>query len=114
VVMAAGNEGNNQPSYPARNADRFGIAVGSIDLNGSMDYDSNRAGSTPLDYVVAPGVDIYSTTPDNTYQTYSGTSMAVPHVAGVAALVLSADPTLTPAQVEYILTTTANRNGLVA
>jgi subtilisin family serine protease len=114
VVMAAGNEGNNQPDYPARNADRFGIAVGSIDLNGSMDYDSNRAGSTPLDYVVAPGVDIYSTTPDNTYQTYSGTSMAVPHVAGVAALVLSADPTLTPAQVEYILTTTANRNGLVA
>ena len=114
VVMAAGNEGNNQPSYPARNADRFGIAVGSIDLNGSMDYDSNRAGSTPLDYVVAPGVDIYSTTPDNTYETYSGTSMAVPHVAGVAALVLSADRTLTPAQVEYILTTTANRNAVIA
>jgi subtilisin family serine protease len=38
--------------------------------------------------------------------------MAVPHVAGVAALVLSANPTLTPAQVEYILTTTANRNAV--
>ncbi|NJK69950.1 MAG: S8 family serine peptidase [Microcoleus sp. SU_5_3] len=112
VVMAAGNSGDIQPGYPARNADRWGIAVGSIDVTGRMDDSSNRSGLTPLDYVVAPGVDIYSTTPDNTYETYSGTSMAVPHVAGVAALVLSADPTLTPAQVEYILTTTANRNGL--
>lgn len=114
VVMAAGNAGNRQPAYPARNADRFGIAVGSIDLNGSMDCDSDRAGSTPLDYVVAPGVDIYSTTPGNTYQNMSGTSMAAPHVAGVAALVLSANPTLTPAQVDYILTTTANRNGVIS
>ncbi|MEG4105908.1 S8 family serine peptidase [Microcoleus sp. S13_C5] len=112
VVMAAGNAGVDQPDYPARNADRWGIAVGSIDINGSMDDDSNRAGSTPLNYLVAPGVDIYSTTPYNTYDTLTGTSMATPQVAGVAALVLSANPTLTPAQVEQILTTTANRNGL--
>ncbi|MEG3863388.1 S8 family serine peptidase [Microcoleus sp. herbarium12] len=112
VVMSAGNLGLNQPGYPARNADRWGIAVGSIDVRGSMADSSNRAGSTPLDYVVAPGVDIYSTTRSNTYQNMSGTSMATPQVAGVAALVLSANPTLTPAQVEYILTTTANRNGL--
>jgi subtilisin family serine protease len=39
--------------------------------------------------------------------------MATPQIAGVAALVLNANPTLTPAQVEYILTTTANRNGLI-
>ena len=113
VVMAAGNEGNSQPSYPARNADRWGIVVGSIDVSGRMDDDSNRAGLRPLDYVVAPGVDIYSTTPDNTYDTYSGTSMATAQVSGVAALVLSANPNLTPAQVEYILMTTANRNGLI-
>ena len=112
VVMAAGNAGLGQPGYPARNADRWGIAVGSIDVSGRMDDDSNRAGSRPLDYVVAPGVDIYSTTPDNTYETYSGTSMSTAQVSGVAALVLSANPTLTPSQVEYILTTTANRNGL--
>ena len=112
VVMAAGNSGVDQPDYPARNADSLGIAVGSIDINGRMADTSNRAGSKPLDYLVAPGVDIYSTTPDNTYETYSGTSMATPQVAGVAALVLSANPTLTPAQVEHILTTTANRNGL--
>lgn len=112
VFMAAGNSGDIQPVYPARNADRLGIAVGSIDVRGRMADSSDRAGSTPLDYVVAPGVDIYSTTPSNTYQNMSGTSMATPQVAGVAALVLSANPTLTPAQVEYILTTTANRNGL--
>lgn len=112
VVMAAGNDGSIQPEYPARDADRFGIAVGSIDRNSTMSYFSDRAGSRPLHYLVAPGADIYSTTPYNSYETYSGTSMATPHVAGVAALVLSANPTLTPAQVEYILTTTANPNGI--
>jgi hypothetical protein len=114
VVIAAGNSGFSQPDYPARNADRWGIAVGSIDINGSMADTSNGAGPTPLDYVVAPGVDIYSTTPYNTYDILTGTSMATPHVAGVAALVLNTNPTLTPAQVEYILTTTANRNGVTA
>jgi hypothetical protein len=114
VVIAAGNSGSSQPDYPARNADRWGIAVGSIDINGRMADTSNRAGSTPLDYLVAPGVDIYSTTPYNNYEIETGTSMATPQVAGVAALVLSTNPTLTPAQVEYILTTTANRNGVTA
>jgi Subtilase family/Bacterial pre-peptidase C-terminal domain len=112
VVMSAGNEGFTEPDYPAINADRFGIAVGGIDINRRMNEFSNRAGSRPLDYVVAPGVDIFSTTPFNTYESYTGTSMAAPHVAGVAALVLYANPTLTPAQVEYILTTTANSNGI--
>ena len=112
VVMAAGNSGGIQPVYPAINADRWGIAVGSIDVRGRMDDSSNRSGFTPLDYLVAPGVDIFSTTPGNDYEIQSGTSLAAPQVAGVAALVLNANPTLTPAQVEYILTTTANRNGL--
>ncbi|MEG3863161.1 S8 family serine peptidase [Microcoleus sp. herbarium12] len=112
VVMSAGNESSPQPDYPAINATRFGIAVGGIDKNNRMYKSSDLAGFRPLDYLVAPGVDIYSTTPNNTYKTFNGTSMAAPHVAGVAALVLNANPTLTPAQVEYILTTTANRNGI--
>ncbi|MEP6499842.1 S8 family peptidase [Microcoleus vaginatus] len=114
VVMSAGNDYSSQPDYPARNADRFGMAVGGIDRNGRVAYFSNDAGSKPLDYVVAPGVDILSTTPNNTYKTYEGTSMAAPHVAGVAALVLNANPNLTPAQVEQILTSTANPNEIIA
>ncbi|WP_293339976.1 S8 family serine peptidase [Microcoleus sp. CAWBG58] len=113
VVMAAGNLGDIQPAYPARNANRWGISAGSIDIRGIMDSTSNRAGFTPLDYLVAPGVEIVSTTPGNDYELQTGTSFAAPQVAGVAALVLNANPTLTPSQVEYILTTTANRNGLV-
>lgn len=113
VIMAAGNDDFPQPDYPATNADRFGIAVGGINRNNRMYEYSNRAGFRTLDYVIAPGVDIVSTTPYNTYNTYSGTSMATPHVAGVAALVLNANPNLTPAQVEQILTATANPNRVI-
>ncbi|GET38393.1 S8 family serine peptidase [Microseira wollei] len=67
-----------------------------------------QAGNTQLDYVVAPGVNVYSTWTGNSYEFATGTSMASPYVAGVAALTLSANPNLSPAQVETILTSTAN------
>lgn len=111
VVMAAGNDGGLQPGFPARYADRWGIAVGAVDINKSMASFSNRAGSNlALAYVTAPGVNIYSTLPGNSYVSYSGTSMATPHVAGVAALMLSANRNLTPAQVRQILTQTAENS----
>ena len=54
--------------------------------------------------VFAPGVSIYSTIPgDTTYGNASGTSMACPVVAGVAALVLEHYPTLTPQQLKYVI-----------
>jgi hypothetical protein len=112
VVMAAGNESGSQPGFPANLAKQWGIAVGAVDSNNKMADFSNRAGSTQLDYVVAPGVNVYSTTPDNTYSSFNGTSMATPHVAGVAALILSANPKLTPAEVESLLTQTANPTGI--
>ena len=112
VVMAAGNEYDNRSGFPAYLANQWGISVGAVDNTNTMAYFSNRAGTTPLDYVIAPGVNILSTTPGNTYQSLSGTSMATPHVAGVAALILSAKPDLTPAQVENFITATANPTGI--
>ncbi|MCY6493876.1 S8 family peptidase [Leptolyngbya sp. GGD] len=112
VVMSAGNDGLSQPGYPAQYARDWGIAVGAIDEYGYMaktsTWASNFAGSDPtMRYVVAPGLDVYSTVPGNDYKTYGGTSMAAPHVAGVVALMLNANPNLTPAQVRQIITQTA-------
>lgn len=107
VVMASGNEGRVQPSFPANLARTWGISVGAIDWNNHLATFSNRAGWTPLDFVVAPGVSILSTTPNSTYSYFSGTSMATPHVAGVAALMLSANSSLQPAHVETLIVQTA-------
>ncbi|MXV43135.1 S8 family serine peptidase, partial [Bacillus subtilis] len=61
--------------------------------------------------VMAPGVSIQSTLPGGTYGAYNGTSMATPHVAGAAALILSKHPTWTNAQVRDRLESTATYLG---
>ena len=108
VVMAAGNAGAAQPGYPASSATSWGLAVGAVDSSNQMASFSNRAGSnSSMRYVTAPGVQVYSTLPNGGYGFLSGTSMAAPHVAGVVALMLSANPNLTDAQVRQIITATA-------
>ncbi|WP_017318960.1 S8 family peptidase [Mastigocladopsis repens] len=107
VVMAAGNDGDSQPGYPAGYADTTGIAVGAVDQNNNMADFSNQAGTNELTYVTAPGVDVYSTVPGNNYASYSGTSMATPHVAGVVALMLSGNQSLTDTQVRQMISETA-------
>ncbi|MFN3361350.1 MAG: S8 family serine peptidase [Pseudanabaenaceae cyanobacterium] len=114
VVAAAGNEANRGatvPSFPARDAALVdvGIAVGAIDRNANVASFSNPAGVVlgEFPFVVAPGVSVLSTLPNNRYGSFSGTSMATPHVAGVIALMLQANPKLTPRQVEEILMATA-------
>jgi subtilisin len=114
VVMAAGNNGYPITSYPASYADKWGIAVGAVDKNNNLADFSNRPGLGQLAYVTAPGVKVYSSVPGDKYATYSGTSMAAPHVAGVVALMLSANPTLTDAQVRQIITETAGSNSTQA
>jgi hypothetical protein len=108
VVMAAGNEGAAQPGYPASSATSWGLAVGAVDSSNQMASFSNRAGSnSSMMYVTAPGVQVYSTLPNGGYGFLNGTSMAAPHVAGVVALMLNANPNLTDAQVRQIITATA-------
>ena len=106
VVMAAGNEGGASPEYPAAHAIEHGIAVGAVQRDGRLANFSNRAGSRPLDYVTAPGVGITSTLPGNRYGRYSGTSMATPHVAGVAGLLKSHNSTLSSSAIEDLITGT--------
>jgi subtilisin family serine protease len=121
IVYASGNESQSLPGYPARYADKWGIAVGAVNYNRTLTGFSNRAGTTPLAYVTAPGAyydpldwGIYSTIPGGSYGLKQGTSMAAPHVAGVVALMLSAKSNLTDAQVRQILTSTAANGGTLS
>lgn len=86
VVVAAGNDGENiANTIPAGYS--FVIAVGATNSSDQITYWSNFGlGSNDF---VAPGASIYSTWKGGGYSTYSGTSMASPHVAGVVALYLS-------------------------
>lgn len=85
TFVAAGNAGNTKEIfYPANYPEA--IAIGAIDQNFNRASFSNTGNE--LDFM-APGVDIFSTVPDNWYATLSGTSMACPFAVGVAALVLS-------------------------
>ena len=113
VVMASGNDGDSTTMghYPASYATDWGIAVGAVDRYRDVASFTNRAGINPLTYVTAPGVSVYSTVPNNGYDSYDGTSMATPHVAGVVALMLDANPDLTESQVSDILTSTAQSSG---
>ena len=101
VVAAMGNDGSANPSYPAAYPDV--ISVGATD---SADQRASFSQTGAHIDLVAPGVNILSTVPGG-YGSKSGTSMATPHVAGVAALIRSVKPTATVAEVTDILRSTA-------
>ncbi len=84
LVAAAGNSGNDDPHYPSdfKNV----ISVGATDHKDQKTSWSNYGQNVD---VAAPGASILSTTKDGSYATKSGTSMASPHVAGLAGLVWS-------------------------
>jgi uncharacterized repeat protein (TIGR01451 family) len=109
-VFAAGNEGPYRSSVGSPASYPEAIAVGATDDLDRVTSFSSR-GPSPWGEikpeVVAPGAQIRSTLPGGTYGTYNGTSMAAPHVTGLVALLLQADPTLTVDDVEAILTSTA-------
>lgn len=101
IVCSSGNNYLPYVSYPASHEKT--IAVGAIDQN------NQRASFSQYGYgldLVAPGVDIYSTTLNNGYESRDGTSYSAPQVAGVAALMLSVNPMLTPDEIRSILQNT--------
>lgn len=100
VVCASGNAYSSDYFYPS-DCDGV-ISVIALDESGTKKANfSNYGGKNQK--VSAFGVDIYSTIPNNEYEAYSGTSMASPIVAAVAAMVLSANPSLTVEQVKDII-----------
>ena len=106
VVFAAGNADTNTdvtPQYPG--VYPTVISVAAIDQNGLKATFSNFG--TNVD-VSAPGVNVFSSLPDDAHGLNDGTSMAAPHVAGLAALVWSAVPALTNTQVRYSIESTCD------
>ncbi|MEH7107798.1 S8 family serine peptidase [Bacillus sp. JJ1764] len=100
-IAAAGNDGVNndaKPHYPSSFNLSNILSVAAITNTGSLASFSNY-GATSVD-VAAPGQAIASTFPSNQYYYLSGTSMATPHVTGVAALVTAVKPALTPLQIK--------------
>lgn len=117
VVVAAGNEGNYKDianHSPA--SSKLSITVGSTEKSGELSSFSSKG---PLGInnhikpeVVAPGGEINSLTFGSDYTVLSGTSMASPHVAGAAALLLQNNGELQPADVKSLLMSSSNSIGL--
>ncbi|MDE5829710.1 MAG: S8 family serine peptidase [Duncaniella sp.] len=111
-VKSAGNttSSDHTISYPGDLCEDV-IAVSNIKSNGEISEDSCY-GSNIL--VAAPGTNILSTIPENEIGYKSGTSMACPHVAGVAALILEINPSLSAEKVRAIIARSAKKIGNVS
>ena len=119
LVHAAGNSNQNndvEANFPNRVlkgsteevSTWLEIGASSFAKGLTLPADFSNYGKKSVDFF-APGVDILSTTPDNTYDTYSGTSMASPTAAGVAALILSYDSSLDASAVKSLMIDTSRR-----
>lgn len=119
LVHAAGNDSKDNdldPSFPQRTFLKekrdfnnwLEIGASSFQKGLSLPAEFSNYGKKTVD-LFAPGVDILSTTPDNNYDSYSGTSMASPTAAGVAALLMSYDPSLDADSVKALMIDTSRR-----
>ena len=120
VVVAAGNfgdVGSGDVAIPACISSV--IAVGAVDSTDTIASFSSIGPPMQDHGISAPGISIFSTVPTGScqhcapsgYTTLSGTSMATPHVAGTVALMLEANPGLSPAKIRSILFNTACSSG---
>ncbi len=119
LVHAAGNSNQNNdtaPNFPNRKNSLTGtefsnwleIGASSFEKGLNLPAEFSNYGKRSVDFF-APGVDILSTTPDNKYDTYSGTSMASPTTAGVAALLLSYEPSMDAEALKTLMIDTSRR-----
>ncbi len=95
IIAAAGNNGDYTPFFPASHKDVVSVAAVNID-----DIKAGFSNYHPTVDISAPGVDILSSIPGNSYEYLDGTSMASPVVTGVAALVKSRFPDYSPMQLK--------------
>ncbi len=110
-VAAAGNDtidNDVNPHYPSNYENASVLSVASTDQTDGISWFSHY-GLTSVD-MGAPGSAILSTTPGESYASYSGTSMATPHVAGAAALVLSINPELSTQELKDLLMSSGDAN----
>ncbi len=106
AVIAAGNSGGTVSSPGCASK---AIAVGAVN---NQDVRASWSGSGKALDIVAPGVGIYSTLPGNSYASFSGTSMATPHVAATIALMKQKNPSITDSQIKNTLYGTAQDLGV--
>lgn len=104
VVVAAGNSNENAKFYAPANTPGV-ITVAAVDEVLNRAIFSNTVNDLKMG-IAAPGVEIYSTIPDNGYAAWSGTSMATPYVAGLLGLMRSLNPDLTTEEAYKILSKT--------
>lgn len=112
LMHAAGNDHADidvETHYPCKKFENGKEATNFMDIGALSWKPDDKIVATFSNYgkktvdLFSPGVDIYSTTPKNTYKDASGTSMATPVACGVAAVLKSYFPTLTPQQIKKIL-----------
>jgi subtilisin family serine protease len=118
-VIAAGNEfddaGRGSIDSPGTAPDAITVAASTESDSGPPDAiaDFSSSGPTPISLemkpdVTAPGVDVISSLPNSQWASWSGTSMASPHVAGAAAVLMQRHPTWTVADIKSALESTAD------
>lgn len=111
-IIASGNEGVNTSRSPGNYATV--LSVGAMDSNDSVAGFSSsqyfsRSGDPVVPDLVAPGVSVLSCIPGNRYAEDDGTSMATPHIAGLAALLLQAKPTASTSELEQAILGSCSR-----